>query len=287
MLRRPWLIAIVVLASAGGSCSKPSLEGLLESRRLAADLLLQFTKVVDSGNRAVMSEEDAAASAFAREAEQTTQVVQQDVDALKPILTALAYSNEAQLLQEFEHRFSEYRTLDAQILGLAVENSNLKAQRLSFGPAQQAADAFNEALDPIVRAAPAPWRGAVLAASAIAAVREIQVLQAPHIAEGDDAAMTRIEARMMASEGVARSAVQALSEVLPPDARSRLTAASAALDRLMSANAEIIGLSRRNSNVRSLALSLGQKRMLTARCDETARSLRDALEQRSISAGTR
>lgn len=283
---RKWLIVIVAFAAVGGaSCSKPSLEGLLESRRRSADLLLQFTKVVESGNRAVMSDDDAAAGAFAREAEQTTRGVQQDVDALKPILKALDYASEAQLLEEFERRFSEYRTLDANILGLAVENTNLKAQRLSFGAAQQAADAFSGALDPLTRAE--PWRAAAVASAAVAAVREIQVLQAPHIAESDDAAMTHLEDRMMTAEGRARNAMQALAGLLPSGARYQLTTATAALDRFMTVNAEIIGLSRRNSNVRSLALSLGQKRTLTARCEETLHTLRDALEERSIGAGTR
>ena len=59
---------------------------------------------------------------------------------------ALGYSAEARLLEEFGSRFAEYRALDETILGLAVENTNLKAQRLSFGPAQEAADAFRDAL---------------------------------------------------------------------------------------------------------------------------------------------
>jgi hypothetical protein len=43
-------------------------------------------------------------------------------------------------------RFAEYRVLDRKILDLAVENTNLKAQRLALGPAQEAADAFRDAL---------------------------------------------------------------------------------------------------------------------------------------------
>jgi hypothetical protein len=289
MTRRIWLIALVALACAGCAGNlKTSLEQLLEARRLSADLLVQFTKVVDSGNRAVMADTDEASLAFARETEQTTQLVQQDVEALKPNLAGLGYSSETRLLEEFQRRFSEYRALDTSILGLAVENTNLKAQRLSFGPAQQAADAFSAALDKITRSVPAaPWRVAALAATAMAAVREIQVLQAPHIAEPEDAAMTRIEERMATSEAAARGALQALGGLLPSESRPQLAEAAAALDRFMSANAEIIRLSRRNSNVRSLALSLGQKRTLTARCEETLRSLQDALAQRSIGGGTR
>ena len=38
----------------------------------------------------------------------------------------------------------------------------------------------------------------------------------------------------------------------------------------MAIHAEIVALSRRNSNVRSLALSLGRKRMVTAECEDAA-----------------
>jgi len=290
MPRRTWLFAFVAIAAAGCAGGlKTSLEQLLESRRLSTDLLVQFTRVVDGGNRAVMADTDEASIAFARETEQTTQLVQRDVEALKPVLAGLGYSQEARLLEDFQQRFSEFRALDTTILGLTVENTNLKAQRLSFGPAQQAADAFRDALEPITRSVPtqAPWRVAALAATAVAAVREIQALQAPHIAEPEDPVMGALEERMMTAEATARAALQAIDGLLPSESRPRLSAATAALDRFMSANAEIIRLSRRNSNVRSLALSLGQKRTLTARCEETLRSLQDALEQRSLNGGTR
>jgi hypothetical protein len=290
MPRYRLLIAVLAVASVGcGSGLKTALERLLEARRLSADLLVQFARVLDGGNRAVMSDSEDASVAFAREAQQTTQLVQQDIATLKPVLADLGYSSESHLLEEFEQQFTEYRTLDANILGLAVENTNLKAQRLSFGAAQQAADAFNEAVDPIARSAPAQaqWHAAALAATAVAAVRGIQVLQAPHISEPDDAAMARIEERMVGFERSARGALQEMTGLLSPESRSRLAAATAALDRFMAVNAEIIGLSRRNSNVRSLALSLGQKRTLAARCEETLRSLQDALAQRSLEGGTR
>src|SRR6185503_14559971 len=42
-------------------------------------------------------------------------------------------------------------------------------------------------------------------------------------------------------------------------------------------NAETVALSRRNTNVRSLALSLGRKRMVTAECDDQLGVLEQAL----------
>ena len=54
----------------------------------------------------------------------------------------------------------------------------------------------------------------------------------------------------------------------------------------MDLNAQIIALSRRNTNVRSLALSLDQKRTLTTACSESLHALQDALAKRGFT-GTR
>lgn len=257
----------------------------MDANKLAADLLVEFSKAGDAANRAVMADTDETSVVFAGEAEQATQAVQKDSAALRSLLTLLQYSNELRLLDEFDKRFAEYRALDRSLLDLAVEKTNLKAQRLSFGPAGEAADAFRTALDAVMPATQSDaWRVKALAATAVAAVREIQVLQAPHIAEPDDAAMTRIEARMAAEESDARNTLKTLAGLAAPGSRSQLTDASAALDRFMELNAQIVMLSRRNTNVRSLALSLGQKRMMAAACEDSLRALQDALSKRGFSA---
>jgi len=282
-------VAAVVAAGVAG-CTTPTppdttLQRLLEASKLAADLLVQFTKAGDAANRAVMADTDETSVAFAREAERATQAVEKDSGALRPLLTSLQYSNELRLLDEFDKRFADYRKLDRSVLDLAVANTNLKAQRLSFGPAREAADAFRTSLDAMMPANQADmWHVKALAATAVAAVREIQALQAPHIAESDDAAMTSIERGMTAAEGHARDQLKMLAGLVASGSRTQLAAASASLDRFMELNAQLIALSRRNTNVRSLALSLGQKRMLTAACDDSLRALQDALSKRGFSA---
>jgi hypothetical protein len=52
----------------------------------------------------------------------------------------------------------------------------------------------------------------------------------------------------------------------------------------MAVNDEIVTLSRRNSNVRSLALSLGRKRMVTAESEDDLRALEEALAKHEFSA---
>jgi len=102
--------------------------------------------------------------------------------------------------------------------------------------------------------------------------------------ESDDAVMTRIEERMTASARVARDQLKMLAGATAPASRTQLAAASASLDRFLDLNAQLIALSRRNTNVRSLALSLGQKRMRTAACEDSLRALQDALAKRGFSA---
>jgi hypothetical protein len=89
--------------------------------------------------------------------------------------------------------------------------------------------------------------------------------------------MTRLESRMAAAEAVARKAIDTLPSLVEPASRPHVTAAATTLERFMDLNAQIIALSRRNTNVRSLALSLDQKRKLTRPCEGTLRALQAAL----------
>jgi hypothetical protein len=280
-------MVVVSISVLAGCESTSALDRLVEARRLSADMLVHFTKAADAGNRAVMADTDEASVAFAREAEQATESVQHDEDALEPLLKGLGFSEEGTLLGTFGTQFAEYRTLDRTILELAVENTNLKAQQLSFGSAQQAADAFRDALETLEPSDPKDvWRTRALAATAVAGARDIQVLQAPHIAEANEAAMAGVEKRMAASEADVRSALKTLAEAIRPASRPQLATAQAAFDRLMDVNAEIIKLSRRNTNVRSLALALNEKGKITTTCESTLRALQDALAKRGFT-GTR
>jgi hypothetical protein len=294
--------ALAAVSLAFGCHAGPTvLDRLDNARTLTADLRVQFNKAADASNRAVMADTDEASAAFAGDAEKTVKLVEADVRALTPALQTLGFQQEAQLLQQFNQHFSEYRALDSNILTLAVENTNLKAQRLSFGPARQAADAFRDALEQMASSVAATDRCNVegLVAKATLAVREIQVLQAPHIAEADDAAMTRMEHEMADLDATARNALKSLSSVAAPNATpapsatppapsaipaassaaSALATALAALDQFKDISGQIVRLSRRNSNVRSLELSLRTKPALSSACDESLHALQDALAQ--------
>ena len=286
--RRLFLASLALTFGVIGACRNVTdvnvtLERVSDARNLTSDLLVQFTKAADAANRSVMADTDDTSVAFAKEAGLAADAVQKDVDALKPLLQTLGFSEEQRLLGEFAGRYTEYRELDRRILDLAVENTNLKAQRLAFGPAQDAANAFRDALKAATAAAGKDaWHVEALAATAVLTVREIQVLQAPHIADADEAVMTRMEKQMATSETDARRSLDQLRALLPPSSVGHLRAATAALDKFMDLNLQIITLSRRNTNVRSLALSLDEKRKITTSCEETLHALQAALAKRGF-----
>lgn len=260
-----------------------ALTQLTEARRLTGSLRLLVNKSADAEKRAVMAETDEASKASADEASAVSRMALEQVVALRPMLEKLQFLPEQRLLSEFEDAFEQSRTLDATILELAVENTNLKAQRLCFGSAAAAAAAVRRALDGAVASAPAgaSEHAQLLAARIELAIDKMRLLEGPHIAEPDDAVMTALETHMSAYEEEVRRLLASLESA---GAATSPESAGAAFERFVAVHKEILALSRRNTNVRSLALSLGQKRNLTAACDEILAALQAALESRGFRA---
>jgi len=284
----PIAVAGLVCAVGAGACGNvnAALEHLVEARQHAADLRVDFTTANDASNRAVMADTDEASIASAHEAEQAMTAVQRDIDALRPLLQGLGYTDETGLLGQFAARFKDYEDVERRILDLAVENSNLKAERLSFGAGADAAEAFKGALDRIDAATPPDerWHVRALTADAVANLRAIQVLEAPHIAASDDAVMAQLETRMKAAETAVRSDLAALA-ALRPSSRQAIGDATTALNGFMDVHAQILVLSHQNTNVRSLAMALKDKPAVVADCDARLRDLTDALAKRGYRTG--
>ena len=198
-----------------------SWNGCCTSRQLSAESLLQFAKVTEAGNRVVMADNQTLRRRRPRDLSAATEGVARDTAELANELKELSYSKEAGLLEEFQKRFAEFRAVDREIIELAELDTNIQAQRLSFGAAQEAADALSDSLAMIVQKSPNDdWRVRALAAEILSSIREIQALQAPHIAEPDDAAMDRLEERI----GRAQSSAQKNLSALATSRQSRIQA---------------------------------------------------------------
>jgi len=277
------VVSIAAGAVASGCINGPAvLTVQTEARQFAAELQVAFANANEATNRAVLADTDEASAVAAKASEQDTSTALQLLDRLDPRVQSLGYQDAIRSLAEFKVKFDECRRLDSEILPLAVENTNLKAQRLSFGEAQETADAFSASVDAAASASRS-GNGALQAARARAEILAMQVLQARHIAEADDTAMDIMEQDMAVRERSARTALEHLRPSSRAAARA-LDSAAAALDRFVTVNRQIVELSRRNTNVRSLALTLGRKRVVAAEAEDELRSLDGALASHAFRA---
>jgi hypothetical protein len=267
-------VAGVLLAAAGCGDGRAVLTRQIEARRVASELRAAFVTANEAGARAVLADTDYASTTAAGEATKAEGVAAERLAALDALLQSLGYRTELEHLARFRTRFEEFRRLDAEILPLASENSNLKAQWLSFGEGREAAERFTAALaERRAGAADTEWQKA----AARADVLEIEALQARHIAAADEAVMTEIERQMAALAEDARSRLKRIDERRLPEDGLDPAAVSQALEGFLATNQQIVDLSRRNTNVRSLALTLGRKRVVAAECEAELRAVEETL----------
>jgi hypothetical protein len=91
--------------------------------------------------------------------------------------------------------------------------------------------------------------------------------------------MDEIEAVMNSLDAQVTAALHSLQALVDEPGQPFLKAAWAAYKDFQKINADIVDLSRQNSNIRSYALSLGQKRKTTAQCQDSLAVLQESVEQ--------
>jgi hypothetical protein len=229
---------------------------------------------------AVMADTDEASQAFAEQSMQASHTVEKARRELEPLLAGK--SQEAQLFQEFSRCWEKLQEIDREVLSLAVQNTNLKALRLSFGPAAETMRSMQDAHSHLMAVAsvfPDAVRITRLAAKAVVGALNIYTLQAPHIAESTVTRMEEMEAVMHSLDAQVTDALQSLQALVDESGKPFLETAWASYQNFQSINAEIVDLSRQNSTVRSYALSLGQKRKMMAQCQDEVAALQETVQK--------
>jgi hypothetical protein len=117
-------------------------------------------------------------------------------------------------------------------------------------------------------------------------VLRIQAQLAPHIAEESDQKMDQMEASMGKEAMQVRRALDGLAASAKPAGDVDLAAAVSDFARYEEVKAQILALSRENTNVRSLTLSLSQKRKAMALCLDALNALKVAILDEPIAGVT-
>jgi hypothetical protein len=258
-----------------------ALESQGKKTELVSSMLADLHASAEAEKAAVMAETDEASRALSEEARQASSRLEQSRVELERLVQRGNRPDEKAALQEFNQTWKSYRDLEREILELAVENTNLKAQRLSFGAARDALSDMEAALGRLREQAESRSDADSirrLASEAFVAALKIYALHARHIAEPQDAEMDRIEAQMKTLDLEVTDRLSALSRLSTDASGADIQDAQQAYATFQKVQAEILSLSRRNSNVRSAALALGRKRNTTAACRDSLESLRKAVE---------
>ena len=226
---------------------------------------------------AVMAVTDQDSQAFADQARAATAEVERLHTTLGESLASATGQKEKELLARFSACFADYQRIDRDLLALAVKNTNIKAFALAFGPAAQSAQETDSALARFLVKHVASPQKLLLAAGVQAAVLRLETRLAPHIAEQSDEKMDELEALMAKDDRDVRAAFDGLAAQpeLRPD--SDLATARASYARFHEVRAQILALSRENTNVRSLAISLDQKRKTMLMCQDALYALQQEI----------
>lgn len=214
---------------------------------------------------AVMAITDEESTAFAAESRKRSGELARLRDELQALINADGRPGEVEKLAAFDVTWQQLRDVDERLLALAVANSNLKAAWLAAGDTTVAMDRLVAAVAAVESETGDTSLLRDLSAASVAALR-IQVSLAPHIASKDDAEMTRLEARMQAlGERVEKTLADA-REHAPAAAQPHVAEAAAAWSDYRRLTADVIRLSRQNTNVLSVDVSVHEKRKVTDAC---------------------
>jgi hypothetical protein len=252
---------------------------LVERMRLA------LASASEAEKSAVMAITDEDSQKYADQARAATADVERQRNELGQLLDAGGTQREKDTLAQFSKSFTDFQHVDSDLLALAVKNTNIKAYNLAFGPAADAITEMNDALSRLATksaASPDARTVALLAFGAQTAALRIQALLAPHIAEESDAKMDAMEARMTRDDQEVRKDLHGLAALPMFNGDADLTTATSAYTRFSEVRAKIIPLSRENTNVRSLAISLDQKRKVMFLCQDALAALQQAISEEPI-----
>ena len=227
---------------------------------------------------AVLAVTDQDSQTFADQARAATAEVESLRQALGESFAASASQKEKDLLATFSRGFANFLRIDRDLLALTGKNTNIKAFALAFGPAAQAAQETDSALSRfLAKHAISAQKTLLLAAGAQAALLRIETRLPPHIAELSDPRMDEMEALMDKDDRQVRAGLDGLAAQPDLRADSDVASARAGYARFSELRTQILALSRQNTNVRSLAMSLDQKRKAMFLCQDALHALQQQI----------
>jgi hypothetical protein len=281
------MLVIVLILGHFQKGQDPAKELAFKAQRvdLVSRMQLGLSSASEAEKSAVMAMTDKESKAFADQARAATEEVERRRLDLKAFLDKGGTQAERELLGRFAEAFTEFQRIDNDLLDQATKNTNLKAYSLAFGPAAGALDEMNRALSRIVASnvdSPDAKKVILPAFDAQIKALRIQTLLPPHIAEESDEKMDKLEASMARDDAQIHKDIEALKLVPSMKDNADIAKAASGYDRFSKIRVEILKLSRENTNVRSLTISLNQKHKVTLLCQGFLNALKQTILEEPV-----
>jgi len=248
---------------------------------LLSTMKIHLLEAVEAEKNAVLAINDKASEDFAAQARQAVDRVESSRKQIESIIHQEKLPRETGMINEFNACWSQYMKLDETILDLATQHTNFKAQKISATQCAEEMQRFEESLNRLIHrnTRGSQCNDAVMHSyEALTASLNVFALHKPHIEEADDQAMDQIEQRIQSYDESARKALGSLHRIEGLSDDEDLKAAEAAYGRFMDLTREVLRLSRLNTNIKSVELSLGKKRLIASQCQEILAALKETVQ---------
>jgi hypothetical protein len=275
-------LLFVILRFNGSQNATAQLAFKAKRVQAVEEIRVALVSASEAEKSAVMAVTDKESQDDADRARTATALAEAKRRELGQMLEAGGNQRETDLFAQFSQAFADFQQIDKDLLALAGKNTNIKAYGVAFGPAANAVNEMSDALSRIAARSAASVGSSDVAALALRAetgALRLQALLAPHIAEASDARMDELEAKMDEHAQQARKDLDGLAAFPKLQGDPDLQIVVSAFDRFNLLKTQILALSRENTNLRSVTISLTEKRRAMVLCQDALVALDQAIQQ--------
>ena len=279
------LISLIVVVSRVDRDPQAQLE--VKSQRLERinAMRLALSAASEEQNCAVLSASEQASKSYIESASVEIAAFEQNRSELAKLVPKRNVEIESRLSNRVDETFLEFQSISDKLSNLALQSSNRKAYALAFGPAMELLHSMDSELAKVADTqADSSSQTTLDVLKMINSARlsgfRIQVLFMPHIAEPSDGKMDELEKKMADEDQVIQQSLVSLGSTLSESAGiAKVESQYAEFKKIKS---EIIRLSRENSDLRSVALALNEKRKAMLACQDALSNLEKAIRAEPI-----
>jgi hypothetical protein len=290
----PWFIILVLvlafifvsLKHRGGEGGS-AYETAIREDEIVSAMRLSLMKAAEAEKSAVLAVTDEESREFADKARLASAEVEKDRKELAPLIEQDNSTPETSRIAEFDKCWRKFRKVDQLLLDLAVQNTNIRASDLAFTNGAEALRKLEAGLTRLIDLDSSEGGNSQivrLSYQALVAGIKIHDQYAAHIEAETDEEMDWVEKDIKANEEILNNSLSALARLAKGKESDTVKDAIAADHELEKVTKEIIALSRKNTNIKSIELSLGKKRLVTAQCEDVLGAIQEFIRSKGTRA---